>query len=99
MIPGSTVYIIAMTYFMDNLVAALLIAIVGGWVAAMSVFVIDRLFLYSYTEQKLKKNLMYIIIKEQAEHKPWTTSFVVHILFFPMAFKNHLVPLTKINFW
>lgn len=99
MIPWSTAYIIAMTYFMDNFVAAFLVALVGGWAAAMSVFVIDRYLLYDYMERKLEKNLMYIIIKEQAEHRPLATSFVVHFLFLPMAFKNHLVPLTKIKFW
>lgn len=99
MIPWSTAYIIAMTYFMDNLIAAFLVALIGGWAAAMSVFVIDRYFIHDYMERKLEKNLMYVVIKEQAEHRPLATSFVIHFLFFPMAFKNHLVPLTKIKFW
>ena len=55
-----------------------------------------------YCEKKIRKKYenhnVFKLIMEEGEDSPYSTSFMVRILFIPVAFKNYALPLSGIAF-
>ena len=61
-------------------------------------FFVSKYVFRDFCAKKVFKKRIFQVMLQESEKKPWQTSILLRVLFFPVAYKNYAMGLMKINF-
>lgn len=97
-LPGAAYVDVSLGFFFKEFWPAFWLIFLSSYLSSQITFLCARRFFKNHLEKKFKDNKFFKAVKMEVDRGPWQASFIVNLVFMPMAIKNLIFPLTDMTY-